>query len=707
MSNMENAESCPEDSNSTECLLRRIAKLLDDQKLNDSSGFDWDQITFAFTVPIGIFAALFAAITIYQAVLASGPGRRKSNSRAIGPWAAYTRSEWSWRELNRLSFATTPLMRLGEMLPNLEQYLDLDTQLPPRWHSGPEPEDSVATWLRFLTYTGLIDPLMRFNKGKKHALADYLPSDLVAAPSYAEVGFLVTAAVATGATIESTDSRYPILIGPDFQLEFRQHPTLGIIAAFSSFEALKPLSYLPLRYRLRVMVQAFMHSRGLIIVPKHDSNKAGSRKTSVAAREPRTAFKIKELSPTLYGKEESILPFLQHHLYRNDYYGLFTYLTAQSMSTPPQIFPLKFSLPRRHQALGVLALNGKFWLRWEADTRYRLIDPKTDYFESQTGLVPSLDDLYTAPKIRGMMEYNEIVVAADIEPEYDSPIMLSQAILNHCTRYLLMPEAFRSAHNQQSTARQIFFRALLAYQLREVERWLQISCTAAFRTFRVLQLLDTSLAILDTKEAMLSDRPALSSNQVATGARRDWEAYKSIGSIAPTPSRSRFRGQLIYQELSHLKRIDELLQCLPGIELVRERVGRAYYGESDTERAEPENNVLEDVISDKMDAQDQRHLSILLGTREHNRKPYLLLRLQDVLQSCYETLELESRMDDERLPQKSAEEIGAGLKSRTHHEVVDDMLIWRAILVVMLFETAQDNSDLLKSSVWSHVVPML
>lgn len=76
--------TCPENENSTDCLLRVLVKSLKDQSSADDGKFDWDPITFGFTVPVGIIAAFFGLVTIFQAVLTVGPGRRKSNRNAIG-----------------------------------------------------------------------------------------------------------------------------------------------------------------------------------------------------------------------------------------------------------------------------------------------------------------------------------------------------------------------------------------------------------------------------------------------------------------------------------------------------------------------------------------------------------------------------------------------------------------------------------------------
>ncbi|KAK0739048.1 hypothetical protein B0T21DRAFT_135979 [Apiosordaria backusii] len=222
-----NSATCPEDANSTDCLLRLVLAALDKQAADAAEEYNWDPITFAFTASIGILAALLAILTIYQAVLASGPGRRKSNRRAIGPWALKTKTEWSWRDLNSVSIATTPVLRADDVLRKLGGMDDWMYFLPEKEYSKRELPSHVedeslerlvrqaqavdqetqkqekmttsgtysATWLQLLEHIQLhritLDTTL-----VEETMADYLPSDLLAVSAYAEVGFLVAAAAA-------------------------------------------------------------------------------------------------------------------------------------------------------------------------------------------------------------------------------------------------------------------------------------------------------------------------------------------------------------------------------------------------------------------------------------------------------------------------------------------------------------------------------
>lgn len=63
---------CPEDSNSTDCLLRTLIQLVDDQNRADDAKIDWDPVTFVFTAIIGVIAIVFALIPVVQAFLTAG-----------------------------------------------------------------------------------------------------------------------------------------------------------------------------------------------------------------------------------------------------------------------------------------------------------------------------------------------------------------------------------------------------------------------------------------------------------------------------------------------------------------------------------------------------------------------------------------------------------------------------------------------------------
>lgn len=101
---------CPENSNSTDCLLRSLLEFLTEYREAENAAVDWDPINFAFTLLIGIIAVLFALATIIQAIFTAGKGRRRTSHLAIGRWSAETKRKWDWSEMNFQFTVTTPVL---------------------------------------------------------------------------------------------------------------------------------------------------------------------------------------------------------------------------------------------------------------------------------------------------------------------------------------------------------------------------------------------------------------------------------------------------------------------------------------------------------------------------------------------------------------------------------------------------------------------
>lgn len=205
---------CPEDSNSTDCLLRALLNLLREQQEADDAEIDWDLINFAFILLIGLLAIFFALATVLQAIFAPGRGRPKTSHLAIGQWSQMTTRRWDWSEMNFQFTASTPILR-EDSLPAqgvANSTGSSHTALKPRGRSlwanickiglKTHPRQSrrpFAAWLGFFEEVGLNELDCRAWRGSvREVAADYLPDDLVAAPAYAQIGAIVTAAVTAG-----------------------------------------------------------------------------------------------------------------------------------------------------------------------------------------------------------------------------------------------------------------------------------------------------------------------------------------------------------------------------------------------------------------------------------------------------------------------------------------------------------------------------
>ncbi|PMD31986.1 hypothetical protein L207DRAFT_376169, partial [Hyaloscypha variabilis F] len=376
------ATTCPENENATECLLRALLQFNENQANVQAAKFDWDPITFAFTVPIerdprGILAAVFALVTIFQTVLASGPGRRKSSSRTIGNWASKTTTEWNRHDFNVVSFARTPVLRSRKIQEILEQKPPIRIKATSATSQGFK-ESSAGTWLKLLQYVGLQD----LDIGKDDlqiTAADYLPDDILAVPAYADLGFIVAVVAAAGAYSFKTDSQsvYPVIIGDGFQFDFRQHPQLGMLGAFSRYGKTIGSIETPSTDRL---IRALRHSRGEIEVgpsfllvdaaAKEDADAAARDRSRVAAQEETQKQPLNIFFPA---KPAGILQTLTSHecerpstlcrcspdLDWDDDYHLLWLFVAKLPEEIPATFPSKQS--NFGKILQMLALNSRFW----------------------------------------------------------------------------------------------------------------------------------------------------------------------------------------------------------------------------------------------------------------------------------------------------------------------------------------------------------
>jgi hypothetical protein len=114
--------------------------------------------------------------------------------------------------------------------------------------------------------------------------ADYLPDDILAVPAYADLGFLVAVPAAAGTYSFKTDSQsvYPIIIGDGFQFDFRQHPQLGMLGAFSRYgkrigsietpstdQFIRALRILGVKLKLALRFFLSMQRPRKILMPQH------------------------------------------------------------------------------------------------------------------------------------------------------------------------------------------------------------------------------------------------------------------------------------------------------------------------------------------------------------------------------------------------------------------------------------------------------
>ena len=230
--------------NTTECLLNAAISILDEVKRANQE-YNWDPLTFAVTVVIGIIALFFASVTILQGLMAAGPGRHRCNYYALGPWASLTQTRFDWGELRFRNTAFTPILSLAaigtDVWPDLSMGLrQMQLSRIDRANRGGRKNMSEyfpATWLALLTMVDADDTRLW---GQKATGADYMPADLAAAPAFATMLNLVAlaclAAYPGRANLRfDAETKLPVVRSSKFELAFRIHPVLGAFGAFQIY----------------------------------------------------------------------------------------------------------------------------------------------------------------------------------------------------------------------------------------------------------------------------------------------------------------------------------------------------------------------------------------------------------------------------------------------------------------------------------------
>ncbi|KAK5305338.1 hypothetical protein LTR99_002880 [Exophiala xenobiotica] len=229
---------CPD--NTTECLLRALvtevnaSRALLQDLLDATTKFNWDPLNFAFTAAIGALALLIACITVFQGLLAAGPGRIKASKVAVGPYAKSSSSRFDFTEFSLRTVVFVPSIGSENRIHRVNKDSP-DHACCSKFDPSAGKSESSASWLRLLVELGISRPCLWSLVARQ---TDSLPVDISAAPAAGSVRFLShLAAIADDNCIveQRPGSRFVTVVGKSSQLTFRDHPVLGSVAMYEIY----------------------------------------------------------------------------------------------------------------------------------------------------------------------------------------------------------------------------------------------------------------------------------------------------------------------------------------------------------------------------------------------------------------------------------------------------------------------------------------
>lgn len=642
--------------------------------------------------------------------------RQKCSPRAIGEfWANKTKTEWSWDALRWLSTATTPVLGTDPMLHlMLQEEWHNEAHNPPKPNPAPPPRTldlshlPTAPWTRLLAFTNLA-PLSR--SGPPHLTPTHtLPASLPSVPAHAEVSLLVAALVAAGAhtiTVPASSAPYPLLIGSNFQLSFHTHPTLGVVGLFHIYPAFQRVSKVPQPDgSLLGVMHAILHSRGDVRDPEtlpqnrrwdlHDMPyEEWEGYNPFQPLSPSVSFAdLRRLShPDWCGRAQAP-DTCAHIAQRNDEYGLHWLLYAPLPKCIPAVFPVALSLRSgMDDVLGALALAARkgFWLSprggnilgaWAETKGKEVVYVPAGGDGVFPGYVTQRDLEMVGAVWKGEAGVGELAVAGGmrraLEKDWEGMVVIGDVLDQGRGVVDAGWGAFRAWFDGLEGGRGRYFRGLVGVQAKMVGRWLDREVGGMEGGLRRrCELLFGGLMVLGAV-------PRGGEGGEEGGRKTDWGVKGVVGRFA----RALGAMESVLEEFEGLVEgvgggDEEVETCLAMLRTHKHRRRlESLVGRPDSDVTGTGRSRLKHI---------RRQLDIARGVVDRARS---IKEESDFFRSA-------SSGDQGDNSDAHATE------SKSRDQAVTDMLIWKAILMGMLFWTAPDNSAVLTSGIWESVVPIL
>ncbi|KAF5525124.1 hypothetical protein CGCA056_v002467 [Colletotrichum aenigma] len=611
--------------------------------------------------------------------------------------------------------------------------------MPWKAKSSPFEEMPAATWVHFFQSVGLDKIEDWDDQGMRRVIADYLPSDLLAAPPYAQIGVVVTAASTTqgGAFwTTNTQSEYPIIFGHGFQFYFRQHPILGVLGVYWQYSKKRKSKHdsRPTRgdiganwlynktnrgkedtqqkarkeafgtvcslSQLRV---AMLHARGTIEVDRQSlfrtaplvrGNDTSSPVLNLLNGQHRVQtlrfmLSVSKKQMKAWSQESFILDYGE--LSQDQYMPIVGLFLASTPRHLPALFPT--DMLSKKPPLTTLALNGHYWtevtsedIRGDdmSDWPLSLKPPSWEGVQwlktgmAEIGLInrKSFDEY--VEKVRH--EVDEQLKRG--ENETPNPIVF-KVVLLLCLKMLHNAGTFRTWFVDYPPEARSCLRYITLLQIELRDRWF-LGQPRAHIESRAILICNTTITLMLAAN-IASDKEDMSHSTSNTGKGNIW---------------------------NHHSRYDDFLKSLGLTDGTLDEARRSWNVQRSCDRKslsisaadEPKRNASEGPGETLAPLASQwkpfdSELKRLVCTVYN--KEWELFNTHQLLNRLAKPVELGP--DQTYRKWRPVQVAGEDQSTKT----IDDLVIYRCVSIAMLFQTTPDNSDLRRSGLWEQVVAII
>ncbi|KAK1518130.1 hypothetical protein CPAR01_15779 [Colletotrichum paranaense] len=572
-------------------------------------------------------------------------------------------------------------------------------------HSENRP---AATWIDFFHKVGLdrIDP--RDDLGRRKVTADYLPSDLVAAPAYAQIGVIVTAASTTpGWAKWPTDpsSNFPVIFGYGFQFDFRQHPILGVLGAYSQYskrqqdqdDSRNIPGIFGLQWLYDKTKAAIKADRQSLFNTRPDDPLSVINLSTSHHRVEVLRYMLKLSKEDMHSRAQGAFMLDYGGLSHEQYMPIVGLFLASTPRYVPTLFPT--DLLSKRPPLTLLALNGHFWtnvtresVKGDDMSDWPMSLQTSDWDQNVIQWVnDGMDKLgrVKGETLEAVFKETKRSIIHRLQCQgvgATKPAVGLKVVLHLCMKLLHNDKTFRTWFSKYHPAVAAYLRHIIHLQLQLLDRWfLNSNHNTSSTQSRAIRICNTTLAL----------------------TLADEKAPKKDDSTSPVPDEL---DQTVWH--IHSNTLEWIEDLMNSIGLTPETLESTRSDWEPEKSFDVKNHSIQNTGTQEEDSDEvlvplaaqmkprDKDLKYLAGA--HYNKKWELLNTHQMLDRLDKVAS--SRADSSYRKRRFQQRDGGDV---ANEKTTDDMIIFRCILIALLFQTAPDNAALIKSGVWEQVVAIV